>query len=429
MATASKRVRAEFPPKLECLFKPARYKVLYGGRGGAKSWGVARALLIEGARRPLRVLCAREFQNSIKDSVHKLLSDQVEALDLSGFYEVQQATIRGQNGTEFSFAGIRHNVANIKSFEGVDIAWVEEAHTVSKASWATLIPTIRKEGSEIWVTFNPELETDETYQRFIKHPPQGAIIEKLNWTDNPWFPEVLRAEKDALKERDPDAYLTIWEGHCRQTLDGAVYAKELRDATAAGRITAVPYDPSKPVHTFWDLGWADATAVWFAQAVGFEYRVIDYVEDNHKTIGHFLKLLQSKGYVYGTDYLPHDGASEQQAAGGRSIQAQMIAAGRTVHIVPKMPPHDGINAARTIFPLCWFDADRCADGLQCLRHYRYERDDETNTWSRKPVHDWASHGADAFRALAVSITNMTKRPLKLAGHSSLVEDRAGAWMG
>mgnify|MGYP000095936013 FL=1 len=157
--------KAEFPLKLECLFKPSRYKVLYGGRGGAKSWGVARALLIKAAQNPLRVLCAREFQTSIKDSVHKLLCDQIEALGLGTFYEITQTSIRGKNGSEFSFVGLKNNVANVKSYEGVDICWVEEAQTTSRMSWNVLIPTIRKEKSEIWITFNPELETDETYQR------------------------------------------------------------------------------------------------------------------------------------------------------------------------------------------------------------------------------------------------------------------------
>ena len=157
----------EFPLKLQCLFESARYKVLWGGRGGAKSWGIARALLIIGANKPIRVLCAREFQTSIKDSVHKLLSDQIINMGLTDFYEVVDRTIRGKNGSEFNFVGLKNNVANVKSYEGVDICWVEEAQSVSARSWDVLIPTIRKEQSEIWVSFNPELATDNTYQRFI----------------------------------------------------------------------------------------------------------------------------------------------------------------------------------------------------------------------------------------------------------------------
>ena len=199
------QANVEFPLKLQCLFQPARYKVLYGGRGGAKSWGIARALLIIAANKTTRVLCAREFQTSIKDSVHKLLCDQITALQLNDFYEITDRTIRGKNGSEFNFVGLKNNVANVKSYEGVDVCWVEEAQTVSKRSWDTLIPTIRKEESEIWVSFNPELETDETYQRFVIHTPENAVIQKINWNDNPWFPEVLRLEKDTLKMRDLEA--------------------------------------------------------------------------------------------------------------------------------------------------------------------------------------------------------------------------------
>ena len=185
----------EFPLKLQGLFKKSRYKIYWGGRGGAKSWGIARALIILGTKKPLRILCAREFQTSIKDSVHKLLSDQVVALGLTEFYEIIDRTIRGKNGTEFNFVGLKNNVANVKSYEGVDICWVEEAQTVSARSWDVLVPTIRKEGSEIWVSFNPELESDATYQRFILNPPENAIVQKINWSDNPWFPDKVNYDK------------------------------------------------------------------------------------------------------------------------------------------------------------------------------------------------------------------------------------------
>jgi hypothetical protein len=221
---------AEFPSKLQCLFQPARYKVLYGGRGGTKSWGVARALLIEGLRRPLRVLCAREFQNSIRDSVHKLLADQIDGLKLDGHYNVNQQTITGTNGTEFIFKGLKMNAREIKSMEGIDVAWVEEAQVVSKESWDLLIPTIRKENSEIWVTFNPDLEEDETYQRFVVHPAPGSVVVKIGYQDNPWFPDVLKAERDHLRAVDLDAYENVWEGHCRKQVQDALWTRALLDA-------------------------------------------------------------------------------------------------------------------------------------------------------------------------------------------------------
>ena len=396
----------QFPEKLACLFEPARYKIAYGGRGGAKSWGFARALLILGAQRKLRVLCAREFQNSIAESAHALLAQQIDLLGLAGLYEVQEKRILGSNGTEFIFKGLRHNISSVKSTEGIDVCWVEEARTVSKSSWDVLIPTIRKEGSEIWISFNPELEDDETYKRFVKSPPTGAVVVKIGWQDNPWFPATLRQEALDLKARDPAAYLTVWEGHCKQVLDGAIYANEILAANSAGRFCKVPFDPSKPVHTFWDLGRADKTAIWFAQVVGFEFRLIAYYENRGHALQHYIDHLRTvaeeRGYVYGEHWLPHDARNELLAS-KRTIEQQMWDAGHRVRIVPKLTIAAGIDAARLLFSRCWFDEDLCADGLQALRNYRYDIDDATQQFSKNPLHDWASHGADAFRYFAVGI--------------------------
>jgi phage terminase large subunit len=402
----------QFPEKLAFLFDPQRYKVCYGGRGGAKSWGIARALLILGAKSPLRILCAREFQTSIKDSVHKLLADQIDNMGLTGFYEITDKSIRGKNGTEFFFVGLRNNVTNVKSIEGVDKCWVEEAQTVSKTSWNVLIPTIRKEQSEIWVSFNPELETDETYQRFVLSPPENCKVVKINWSDNPWFPETLRLEKDALRDRDVEAYNTVWEGLCRQTVDGAIFARELQMATLEERITRVAYDATKPVHAVFDLGWSDATAIWFVQFIGMETRLIRYMEDSQKTISDYLAKMQSYGYVYDTLWLPHDAENKTLAAAGRSIDQIVRAAGYKTKIIPRTPIVDSINAARTLFRNCWFDRENCYDGLQCLRHYRYEVDPETKQFSKQPLHDNYSHGADAFRMLGLVVNEPKRRVSK-----------------
>ena len=415
--------KAEFPIKLKGLFEKSRYKVAYGGRGGAKSWGIARALLIKGAKDPMRILCAREFQTSIKDSVHKLLCDQIEALGLLGFYEITQNSIRGKNGTEFAFVGLRNNVANIKSYEGVDVVWVEEAQTTSRLSWNILIPTIRKQGSEIWISFNPELETDETYQRFVLKPPADCIQIKINWSDNPWFPETLMLEKDALKERDLEAYNQVWEGLCRQSVDGAIFAKELQQAELDGRLCKVPYDATKPVHAVFDLGWADSTAIWFLQFVGMETRLIRYIEDSQKTISHYLATMQTFGYVYDKVWLPHDAENKTLAAAGRSIDDIVRAAGFKTQILPRVPILDSINAARTIFPSCYFDRDNAAEGINCLRHYRYEVDPATGQFSRSPLHDHYSHGADAFRYIALMIKE--PGPKKAKAQVAIV----AGWMG
>jgi phage terminase large subunit len=414
---------AEFPIKLEGLFKKSRYKVLHGGRGGAKSWGIARALLILGAKNPLRILCAREFMTSMRDSVHKLLCDQIESLGLLNFYEITQASIRGKNGTEFAFVGLKNNVANVKSYEGIDICWVEEAQTVSRLSWNILIPTIRKAGSEIWVSFNPELETDETYQRFVANPPEDCITMRVNWYDNPWFPDTLRMEKDALKQRDEEAYNQVWEGLCRQTVDGAIFAKEMQQAEKDGRITRVAYDATKPVHAVFDLGWSDSTAIWFLQFVGMETRLIRYLEGSQQTMSYYLATMQTFGYVYDTIWLPHDAENKTLAAAGRSIDDIVRGAGYKTQILPRVPIVDSINAARTIFPTCWFDREHAADGITCLRHYRYDVDPDTKQFSRSPLHDHYSHGADAFRYIALMIKDTPKRKPKAR------TDMAVGWMG
>ena len=409
--------KAEFPVKLQCLFQPSRYKCIFGGRGSAKSWSVARALLILGAKQVHRILCAREFQNSISQSVHKLLSDQIIELGLIGFYEITQNSIRGANGTEFAFVGLKNNPHNIKSYEGCTIVWVEEAQAVSARSWDILIPTIRAKDSEIWITMNPELESDATYQRFILHKPDNCITQKVNWIDNPWFPEVLDHERRTLQARDIEAYNTVWEGLCRQTVDGAVFAREMQMAELEERVTKVRYDPTKPVHAVFDLGWADSTSIWFVQFIAQEIRFIRYIEDSQQTMSHYLALMQTFGYVYDTLWLPHDAQNKTLAAQGRTIEEIVRNSGFKTKIIPRTSIVDSINASRTMFRNCYFDRDNCYDGLQCLRHYKYEVDPETKAFSKNPLHDQYSHGADAFRMVALGVQETRPRRPKQVNYA------------
>lgn len=422
---------ADFPEKLEFLFRPHRYKVLYGGRGGAKSWGIARALLILGLGRALRILCTRETQKSIADSVHKLLSDQIQALGFAGRYQILNHAIRAANGTEIAFAGIRQNVANIKSFEGFDIVWVEEAQTVTRNSWNVLIPTVRKERSEIWVSFNPELETDDTVQRFVLNPPPNAKVVRVNWQDNPWFPEVLRQEMEHLKARSQEEYEHIYEGAYKQVVEGAIYRAEIILADKEQRISRVPYDASQPVHTFWDLGFGDNTSIWFAQSMPFEFRIIDHLSASLKGLSYYTKLLQERPYVYGMHWLPHDGKAHELGT-GRTIQEQLQAVFGTerVRCAKRLSIPDKLAAVRAIFGRCWFDREKCADGIQSLRHYRYDRDETLGTFKREPLHDWASHDADAFATLAVAIKELTRPEAKVVPQTggSTLPRGGGSWM-
>jgi len=427
-------VTIELPEKLSFLLgKKARYKILKGGRGSAKSWSIARALLIRGMESPIRVLCARELQKSIKDSVHQLLSDQIRSMGIESFYTIQQNSIHGRNGTTFGFAGLKHNITELKSYEGADYCWIEEAQVVSKKSWETLIPTIRKEGSEIWVSFNPELEDDETYQRFVVKPPKDAIVETVNHDDNPWFPEVLRAEMEEKRERDPDGYLHIWEGHPRQVLDGAIFAKELRQMKIDNRLNDVPYDPTRPVHTFWDLGWnsvSGRTAVIMAQSVNATYRLIDYLEDAEKPVNWYVAELQKRPYSWGIDWLPHDAESTNLAAGGKTVKGIMVSLGRKVRIIPRTKSVGGdIEICRTIFPQIWIDRNKCADLLTCLNRYRYSLDDETGLRSKLPEPNVWIHGADAFRQFGRAIREDQVPEKQEKQRPARHYSGSGAWMG
>lgn len=398
---------AKFPRKLQPLFKPARYKVAHGGRGGAKSWGFARALLIMGAQKRLRILCTREVQRSIKDSVHKLLSDQIEALGLCAFYEIQSAVIKGANGTEILFAGLSDMTAeSIKSFEGVDVVWCEEAQAISKRSWDILIPTIRKDGSEIWISLNPELETDETWARFIASPPPDSVVMEINYRDNPWFPSVLEQERLHAKESMPKAdYENIWEGKCRPTVSGAIYAEEVADLVAGGRYTDVAYDPAIKVHVVWDLGWNDSMSLILAQRHLSTLRVIEYIEDSHKTLDWYSAELRKRNYNWGSLWLPHDGAHGDYKT-GKSAQTLLQDMSWDVEITPSQPVETGIRNARMALRQTHIDRTKGARLMECLKRYRRGVPNSTGE-PGKPVHDEWSHGADCFRYLAINAERMT----------------------
>ena len=385
-----------------------------------------------GAKRRLRILCAREIQTSIADSVHHLLAEQIQEMGLSSFYDVQDKTIIGANGTEFLFTGLRsQDVNKIKSKEGIDICWVEEAQAVSKHSWDTLVPTIRKDQSEIWATFNPDLESDEVYARFVASKPKNSscIAIEMNWRDNPWFPQVLEEERLDCLERDPEGYDTIWEGKCRSTVAGAIFASELKAAREAERVTSVPHDPALPVHTFWDLGVGDATAIWFAQQVASEIRLIDYYEAEGEGLPFYAKVLKDKGYNYGKHWAPHD-IEVREFGSGRSRIETARSLGINFLLCPRAGSgnaealEERIHASRMVFPRCYFDADRTRAGIKALSSYRRAYNQSLDEFKATPVHDWASHGADAFGHMAVSI----KTEREIRQYVPPPSAGAGGWM-
>ena len=397
----------QLPEKLRDIWQPRRYKVMHGGRGGAKSWSVASVLLVMAADRPLRVLCAREIQKSMRDSVHRLLKDAIVRMGLESFFEVLDTEIRGANGSLFLFTGLQsHTVDSIKSFEGVDLVWVEEAHGVSKKSWDVLIPTIRKEGSEIWMTLNPDMDTDETYVRFIDRPSPDTWVCQINWRDNPWFPAVLDEERRKFRVTNPDDYPNIWEGKPRRVSAGSIYRHEIEALYEQKRIRAVPYDPTLPVHTIWDLGWNDAMTIGFVQRGPQDLRVIDYIEDSHRTLDWYVAQIEKRPFRWGTDFLPHDGRTKNFQT-GKSTQQQLTAMGRrSVVVLSAMNVEEGIKGARMIFPRCYFDETKTARLIECLRRYRRDIHQKTDE-PMGPMHDEFSHGADMFRYIGQAVDLMT----------------------
>lgn len=253
-------IRIKIPPFYTFLAKPKRYKSIHGGRGAARSWSVARILAGITAKKPLRILCGREYQTSIKESVHQTLSDQIDRMGLSSFYTITRDSIRSSSGGEFIFKGLHFNSVEIKSIEGIDICWIEEAQSITNETWEYLIPTIRKDppggpfgqGSEIWLTWNTGEIDDPTYQRFVVNPPDDCVSKKATFRDNPYFPEVLEKERLYLKRVDPDAYDHVWEGNPRSISDACVFKN---------KFVVEDFTPGDPKNTIFYYGadWGFAT--------------------------------------------------------------------------------------------------------------------------------------------------------------------------
>jgi phage terminase large subunit len=221
-------VPSEVKPTLNPALRPfwtakARNRILYGGRASSKSWDAAGFATFLASNYKLRVLCVRQFQNKIEESVYTLLKTQIERFGLLSKFRVLDNKIIGRDtGSEFMFYGLWRSIDEIKSLEGIDVLWIEEAHNLTEEQWKVLEPTIRKEGSQVWVVFNPKLATDFAYKRFVLDPPPNTIVRKINYDENPFLSETMRQLIDAAKAEDYDGYLHIYEGVPRQDDDGVI---------------------------------------------------------------------------------------------------------------------------------------------------------------------------------------------------------------
>jgi phage terminase large subunit len=410
LSAAAHVVEYPIPHKFAPFLKPKRFKIAKGGRDSAKSWTIAQLLLLEGASRPIRVGCFREVQKSLKDSVYTLLKDQIDRLELADFYTATREEIRGANGTLFVFSGLSLQTKDsLKSFEGLDYAWVEEAHSVSQGSWDVLTPTIRKPGSEIWVSFNPEMDTDPVYRMFCVNERDDAVVVSINWYDNPWKSDALDSEREAMKRDDPEKYAHIYEGQCRPAVEGAIYYKEVSKLRSSGRFHPVPYDPMLKVHVVCDLGFNDYMSLLLVQRLASEIRVIRYIEDRKRDIPSYSTELKDLKLNYGTVWLPHDAKATTLTAASNPIgvtaQEQFRNLGWTTQIVPNINVEQGIRKAREVFPRVHIDSIEASELLNRLGRYR--RHIKPDGQATIPVHDDESHGSDGFRYLALIADQMT----------------------
>ena len=405
----SQKVQLQVPSKLIPVFQgEARYRGAYGGRGSAKTRTFALMTAVNGYRWGMagntgQILCGREFMNSLDDSSLEEVKAAIRSVPwLENYYELGEKYIKSKDGRiSYVFAGLRRSLDSLKSKAKLILAWIDEAETVSETAWRKLIPTVREHNSEIWVTWNPESKESATHKRFRLDPPDNSKIVEMNWQDNPWFPDVLEQERIQDKNKRPDIYDHVWEGDFLVHAEGAYYATEMREAKDQGRIDVVNYEPASGVVTAWDLGVGDSTAIWFAQFIGPEIRIIDYYESSGVGLDHYARVLQEKGYTYREHILPHDVRVKELGSGKSRLETLDNLGVRPVTIAPQLMVDDGIQAVRSMLKNCWFDAEKCERGVDALRQYHREYDDNGKVWRSRPAHDWASHGADAFRYLAV----------------------------
>jgi phage terminase large subunit len=388
------------------LLSPNRYKGAHGGRGSGKSQFFADLMVATAIRKPgFRGLCCREVQKSLKESAKRLIEQKVMAHGVGHLFDIQEAQIKTPGGGVIVFAGLQdHTSESIKSYEGFDVAWVEEAQTVSDRSLNLLRPTIRSPGSELWFSWNPRLKTDAVDKMLRGDElPTNATVVKANWDSNPWFPAELEQERVDCIRQQPEQYAHIWEGDYVTVSEGAYFARHLAEARQQKRIGHVAADPVIQYRAFWDIGVRDATSIWVTQFVGQQINVVDYYEAVGQPLAAHLEWLRSKGYASALCVLPHDGAKADALTAVR-FEDHIRAAGFVVETVEnqgKGAAMKRVEAARRLFPRIWFDKDKCSGGLDALGWY-HEKKDEARNIGLGPEHDWSSHAADAFGLMCVA---------------------------
>ncbi len=395
------------------LCQPSRYKGAWGGRGSGKSHFFAEKAIEDSMPGGMRIICIREVQKSLKESAKRLIEDKLKALGLNerhGFKVFREVIETPKDGV-IMFQGMQdHTAESIKSLEGFDRAWVEEAQTLSARSLQLLRPTIRGENSELWFSWNPRRKTDPVDVMLRQGTiPTGAVVAKTSWKDNPWFPSVLEQERlDCLRD-DADQYDHIWEGGYVTVATGAYYAKRLAEARQNHQIGRVAADPLLTYRLFADIGGtgakSDAFVFWVAQFIGTEIRVLNYYEAQGQDLATHIAWMRKEGYTTENSkiWLPHDGATNDKVY-DVSYQSAFKGAGYKVEVIPnqgKGAAAKRIEEGRRLFPSIYFNEATCQGGLEALGWY-HEKTDAVRNIGLGPEHDWSSHGADAFGLMAVA---------------------------
>lgn len=392
--------RNKMPAWCRVLFEPQwRYISVRGGRGSGKTKNFARALIMRSTVEKLRVLCTREVQLSIRESVYATLVSEIRELGLESQFEILSNEIRSKKGGSFIFRGLAsETIDSIKSLADIDIAWIEEAQAVSRKSFEMLFPTIRANNSQIWLSWNPELETDPVYQMVVKEGLPKCANLFVNFDQNPWFPEVLLLEEQHMLATNPVKHRHIWMGEPLPAVDGAIYFTEIMAMQNTGRMRQLTIDPGLQTYAVFDLGYNDAMTCGIIQRTNVDIRIVDYIENNRVSLAWFNDELRARGYESAIVVLPHDGRHKSLQT-GLSPQEIMSMYGWMVEIVDNIGVENGIRVCRELMPQMYIDEFRCAALIEHLK--RYARNKHGH-----PIHDEHSHGADMMRYVGVHANMM-----------------------
>lgn len=416
------KATVQIPEKLIPVFSgKADVRGSYGGRGSAKTRSFAKMSALKAYQwsqsgKEGIILCARQHLNSLDDSSMEEIKLAIRSEEwLEPFFDIGEKYIRTKDHRiRYVFSGLDRNVSSVKSKSRILLCWVDEAEPVIESSWITLIPTIREEESELWVTWNPERDGSPCDIRFRKESDPLMKVVEMNWRDNAKFPEKLERQRIRDLRGRPDDYDHIWDGGYKTHIEGAYYAEQLALAKTENRICLLKPDPLLTYRVYIDIGGtgarADAFTMWPSQFVGKSVYALNYYEKVGQPIGSHLEWLRNEKYTpeNTTIVLPHDGETHDRVY-DVSYESAFTKAGYEVVVIPnqgKGAANQRIECGRRVFPSVYFDKEKTEAGRKALGWY-HEKKDEVRQIGLGPDHDWSSHGADSFGLMCLDYEKQT----------------------